>query len=183
MAWTSPKTWVNDEPLTAADLNAQLSGNIAFLSQLLNSYTLLRDEKATLSYGGTFTGGGWRTRALNTKYGDAQGNVTLGGNQFTLAPGTYYIHAQAPAAEVDQHKLNLHNMTDNVSMMVGSNAYASSTNAGQSTATLQAFFTITGTKTFELQHYCLTTCATYGFGQRAAWGTEIYAVVEIWRVK
>lgn len=183
MAWTSPKTWVNDEPLTAADLNAQLSGNIAFLSQLMTSYTLLRDEKAAVTQGGTFTGGAWRTRTLNTKYGDAQGNVTLGGNQFTLVPGTYYIRAQAPAAEVDEHKLNLHNITDNVSMRVGNNAFASSTNNGQSTATLEAFFTITQAKTFELQHYCLTTCATYGFGRRVSWGEEVYAAVEIWRVK
>ncbi|MCA9888054.1 MAG: hypothetical protein KC546_06770, partial [Anaerolineae bacterium] len=66
---------------------------------------------------------------------------------------------------------------------VGPNAYASSANAAQTTATLQAFFTITSAKTFELQHYALTTSATFGFGQRAAWGTEVYAVVEIWRVK
>lgn len=183
MSWTSPKTWVNDEPLTAADLNAQVSGNISFLSQLLNSYTLLRDEKSGFVEGGTFTGGAWRTRTLNAKHGDAMGNVTLGGNQFTLAPGTYLVRAKAPAAEVDRHKLNLQNITDNVSYMIGSNAYASATYAGQSDATLSAFFTIAAAKTFELQHYAQTTRATYGFGRYVAYGAEVYATVEIWRLK
>lgn len=183
MSWTAPKTWINDEPLTAADLNAQVSNNVDYLSQLLNSYTLLRDEKTGGVNGGTFTAGGWRTRDINVKIGDAMGNVTLGSNQFTLAAGTYFLHASAPAAAVDRHKINLYNLTDNYAFRVGDNAYASSVYDAQTNARLSTFLTITAPKVIELQHYAQTTCATYGFGRTVAYGTEVYTSIEIWRLK
>ena len=147
-------------------------------------YAKLSDTKAANTNGGTFTASAWRTRDLNTEDSDADGIVSISSNQFTLQAGTYRIYASAPAYAVDRHKAKLRNTSDSSDTIIGTTEFVG-TAAGtpQTRSIVNGQFTIASAKTFEIQHYCTTTCTTNGFGVAANVGvSEVYTVVEIWKV-
>jgi len=147
-------------------------------------YVLLQDQKSAGTAGGTFTSGAWRTRDLNTEVADTGGHCSLSSNQFTLAAGTYRIKAHAPAYACSLNQLKLRNTSDGTDTVIGGGEYAEPTYFNQAQAMLEGRFTIASSKTFELQHRCLTTRATDGFGNAGNFGvTEVYAVVELWKEK
>lgn len=124
--------------------------------------TVIQDKKTNGTDAGTFTTGAWRTRALN----DVPVNelsITPSGNQFTLTAGTYEVTASAPAMEVGNHAIRLRNVTDSTTTAVGTLAYSRVTSS-QTTSCLSTKFTIAGSKTYEIQHYCQSTVATHGLG-------------------
>ena len=148
---------------------------------LFNAYALLRDEKAAGTDAGTFTNGAWRTRELNTESFDPDGIVKLAANQFTLAAGTYFIVARAPAFAVRSHTAKLRDITAGADAIIGS---VESTSASFDTTTS----IVTGrvspavSTVYELQHQCMNTIATNGLGLAANFSVvEIYSEVLIWR--
>ncbi len=145
-------------------------------------YILIRDEKSSGTAGGTFTLGDWRTRDLNTIVQDETGNVTLSSNQFTLPAGTYRFLAVAPARIVNVHKLRLQNTTDATTVEEGVNTIAHVADSGTTNAWVTREFTITASKTFELQHRSTATQATDGFGVATSFGVEVYATIELVKV-
>lgn len=159
---------------------------LANILALFNSnYLQYRDQKAQNTAGGTFTSGAWQTRDLTTEVSDVGGFGALSSNQITLAAGTYLIRASAPGWKVNRHQLRLQNVTDASTVLIGQGTYTFDNGAGdgsQSLATLQGLFTIAASKALELQHQCQTTVATKGFGVEANFTTEVYAVVELWKI-
>lgn len=145
-------------------------------------YVLLQDQKAQNTAGGTFTSGAWRTRDLNTEVTDTANNCSLASNQFTLQPGTYRIKASAPGYLVNAHQAKLRNITDGSDVLLGTSEYAHGSYALTIRSWVAGQFTITAAKTFELQHQCGTSQSTTGLGQPANLTTEIYSVVELWKV-
>lgn len=150
-------------------------------------YINLQDRKTSGTSGGTFTSGAWRTRVLNTIVADDTGEVTLSSNQFTLPAGTYQIYAIAPAYNCSRNSTRLRNITDGSNTLIGTGAYTVDTTANVTgIATVTGKFTISASKTFELQHRCATTSEDDGFGANMGGGfavdTEIYSVVEVWKV-
>ena len=147
-------------------------------------YAKLSDTKAANTNGGTFTASAWRTRDLNTEDSDADGIVSISSNQFTLQAGTYRIYASAPAYAVDRHKAKLRNTSDSSDTIIGTTEFTGTASGSPATRSIVAGeFTISAQKTFEIQHYCTTTCTTNGFGVAANVGvSEVYTVVEIWKV-
>jgi hypothetical protein len=144
-------------------------------------YVHLREQQASGTHGGTFTSGAWRTRTLNTEVTDTGGNCSLASNQFTLSAGTYRVRAYAPGKNVDRHRIRLQNVTDGTTVILGQNADAPNAAAGTSAALLVGRFTIAAGKALEIQHQCLTTVATFGFGFTTGWDVEVYTVVELWK--
>ena len=144
------------------------------------SFTQLADLKADTTNGGTFTKDAWQTRVLNTIEVDDIG-VTLSSNQFILPAGSYEIFAYLPAHLVDRHQGRLQNISDTATTLVGSSKH---TDGGHTVySTVSGRFTITGAKTFELQHYCQTTQATNGFGVPGSFAEgERYTTVRLWKV-
>lgn len=162
----------------SATINAPLSELDAAISAVPRlEFAILRDQKTAGTNGGTFTQDAWQTRTLNTEHLDTGGIVSLSANQFTLQAGKYLIRASAPAFGVTNHQLRLQNMTDTTTDLVGQTG-ESDTDV-QTTAHLVGYLDISAQKTFELQHYCLTTKAGDGFGQAMGITTELYATVEI----
>lgn len=158
------------------------SSNLFTIGRNKPAYIHLREEQTSGTNGGTFTSGAWRTRVLNTTVVDETGAVTLSSNQFTLPAGAYRIMAQAPAFEVAGNKLRLQNITDSSTTLFGTSANMNVTVSGDVLANLFGTFTITASKTFELQHYASTTAATYGLGFASGVGiNEVYA--EVWLEK
>ena len=119
----------------------------------------------------------------NTEDNDSGSNCTLAANQITLAAGTYRVQATAPAYNVDQHQIQLQNITDGTTAVLGQNANAvyDATYPTQTCAHLSGEFTIASAKTFELQHKCNRAIAN-GLGTPTAWGDEVYTVVELNKV-
>jgi hypothetical protein len=142
-------------------------------------YILLQDQKPSGTNGGNFEQDDWRTRDLNTKVIDTHNLCTLSSNQITLPSGTYRIKAKCPAWLVAANKAKLRNITDSSDEIIGLTAR---NNGCFNYAKIHGQFTITSTKTFEIQHRCSFT-RPEGFGLNANFGViEIYSQVEIWRL-
>jgi hypothetical protein len=148
-------------------------------------YILIMDEKASGTDGGTFTSGAWRTRDLNTEVVDVPGAASVASNQITLVAGTYRLHAFAPAHHVNQHKVRFQNVTDGVTVAVGTSGFSNGTYGDDTFSVVVARVTISTTKTFELQHICQTTFSGNGLGTNGGANTgsvvERYAVVELFK--
>lgn len=164
---------------TLTNCTGLLASNLSSISSI---YVLLQDQEAQNTAGGTFSSGAWRTRVLNTEVSDVGGLCSLASNQFTLTAGTYLIAAIAPANGCNQHQLRLQNVTDTTTVLTGQSMYTVSTTNNQSVAHLRGIFTIGASKALELQHQCQTTQLTTGFGLAANFTTEVYAIVELWKI-
>lgn len=145
------------------------------------TYALIRDDKTSGVDGGTFNSGAWRTRDLNTEI-DPGGIVSLSSNQFTLGAGTYRIYARAPAYKVNQHRIQIYNVTDASALIVGPNARNGQGDVTQTDAVVSYVFSIAGTKAFEIQHQCSFSRSSDGFGTANTFATEVYTTVEIWKL-
>lgn len=163
-------------------LFAVVSGTTAFINS--SKYINIQDQKASGTNGGTFTAGAWRTRDLNTIVVDETGLVSVGTNQITLPAGTYRIVVSCPALQVNRNLVRLQNITDAITLLFGQNAFSGASPDNTSVlAILRGKFTITATKTIEVQHIAETTYATYGFGVACGFGgVEVYTTVELWKV-
>jgi len=144
----------------------------------------IKDVKAANTAGGTFTSGSFQTRTLNNIV-DPTGIVTsLTSNQFTLPAGTYDTEAVSTAFRVDRHKAKLRNVTDSTDVLIGSSEYSLNTDSVTNSSAIRGRFTITSSKTFELQHRCDTTHSTNGFGIPSNFGVdEVYAQIKLTRIE
>ena len=150
----------------------------------LGSFAHLRDEKTAGTTGGTFTGGAWQTRDLNTIKSDVDGIIgSLTASEFTLDAGDYFIYARVPGFAVDRHRARLYNVSDSAVVLYGSSKFGpNSSNAGEDSEIIGSF-TLSGTKTLRIEHYADTTKTTYGYGVEHNHGhPEVYTEVWILRV-
>jgi hypothetical protein len=125
---------------------------------------LYNEQQTDGTDGGTFTADTWQTRLLNTEVLDAGGHGSLASNQITLAAGTYEVWAWAVAHRVEYHKTRLYNITDSATILVGTAAYATAGNVGNSTSHILGQFVLAASKAIALQHLCSDTKSTDGFG-------------------
>ena len=142
----------------------------------------INDQKA--APGGTFTSGAWRTRDLNTTVSDTEGLTSLAANVITIEQGTYEVIAWCPAYRVNGHVCRLQNVTDASTLISGINAFASSSATGDVTySVLHGRISIpSGGRDLELQHQCVTTKVTNGFGGTVGVApTEVYSSIQFKR--
>jgi hypothetical protein len=144
-------------------------------------YWNIVDQKASGTAAGTFAGGGWRTRDLNTTIGsNTITGSSLSSNQFTLPAGTYRIFASAPTYAVNSHKAKLRNITDSTDTLIGTSERSDQTYNGATRSFVSGTFTIASQKTFELQHRC---SSDQNFGYASSFSVnEIYSTVELWKL-
>ena len=157
---------------------------IEFGANIVGSAPLLhvQEEQTSGTNPGTFTSGAWRTRILNTVKTNEIIGASLASSQVTLPVGTYWAEWSASAYAVNSHQTKLANATDVTDIEPGSSE-KSHTSDGSPTRSLGcARFTLAGIKAIELQHRCATTNATDGFGLPSSFGTEVYAILKIWKV-
>lgn len=151
-------------------------------------YIIIREEQPSGTIGGTFTAGAWRTRILNTIAHDDTGEVTLSSNQFVLPAGTYRIVASLPVYAVWRHTGRLQNITDSEMTLQSIPGMAHATYGGTERSIIAGTFTISASKTFEIQHYCDGTKAVDGLGTANVAGqggsplVNIYTNVELWKI-
>lgn len=149
---------------------------------LYSAYLCFRDEKATGTNGGTFTSGAWQTRDLNTEHADTGNHASLASNQITLAAGTYRALIHCPGFMVNWHQARLQDVTNTVTLLVGTPQYNSAGNTyAQTTSVVAGRFTLAAPAVLEVQHRSAATRATDGFGRAASFTTEIYTIAEFFK--
>ncbi len=157
------------------------SGNKSLLSK---EYAVFEESLSAGSNAGTFNNGAWVTRSINTTQTLFGNSVSRSGSTFTLTAGTYKIVASATAHAVDGHQTRFYNITDNSIDLVGTSAFSGSADDNNSLSFIDGFITISSTKSFSLQHSCITSKATDGLGKRSNLGnSEYYARVYIEKIK
>jgi hypothetical protein len=144
----------------------------------------VRDEKASGTQGGSFTGGAWATRDLNTASTNEITGASLASNQITLPAGTYDIEASCPGIALNTQKAQIYNTTDAATTLIGESSYADSAANHAIRCNVRGRFTLAGTKVLELRHYGQTSKATNGLGiaNSITGFVEVYADVRIWKV-
>lgn len=143
-----------------------------------------QDQKAQGTDGGTFTQSAWQTRVLNTSLSTGISGSSLSSNQISLPAGTYYVEAIAPGFICGRHKARLYNVTDSAVLLAGTSEISGTGDAITSFSKVSGRFTLSGTKTIALEHYCLSTRSTDGFGAstNVPSTVEVYSDIKIWKV-
>jgi hypothetical protein len=128
--------------------------------------------------------GVWNQRNLNTEVFDTGNFVSLSSNQFTLIAGTYLIKWSAPAFDVSHHQSRLYNSTDSAVVDYGTMEDAG-TDDEQTRSFGVARVTITGSKTFKIEHAFryVASNSTRSLGSAGGmnWSVPIYTTVEIYK--
>ena len=174
---------IQDPTNSNTALTIDSSGQVSVTKPLSGSTSVafIADEKANTVEGGTFSSGAWRTRDLNTEVFDPDGIVSISSNQFTLGAGTYLLQVKAPAYRVGRNRARVYNVTDSVEEGISNSAFEDTDNDGTSLIEITALVTPTSSKTYEIQHRCLVSQSTYGFGVASdiGSGNERYTTVFI----
>lgn len=150
-------------------------------------YIQLRHIEAPGVNGGLSVSNAWTTRKLNTKSFDEEENCSLSENQFTLAAGTYDIDASSFFYLTGNTKIRLRNITDSVTTIVGNSELfptAESISTG-AISILRGRFTISSTKTFELQYFSSFRSENddgLGFPVGDGEEVEVYANVILYKI-
>lgn len=122
----------------------------------------------TTSQGGTFSAGAWRTRQLNA-VADNGLNIQVANNRMTMDAGVYYVEGWAACQGVRANVLKLINVTTNQDLLIGPSVMSSVT---ENPADVQAntytpidgYFVLESQAAVQLQHLCLVTKSSNGFG-------------------
>jgi hypothetical protein len=176
----SAGVWATSGKIDIQDATAV--SHAATLKQARGDYICIQDQKAANTDGGTATTGSWATRDLNTEVVDTGNHATVASNQISLLAGTYRFKATVPGFATNEFKSRLRNITDSSTLLVGSNSYGAAASFASALSVIEGRFTISGTKTLEIQYRCGATQATNGLGVKANYGeVEVYTSVELWR--
>ena len=145
---------------------------------------IVQDEKSSGTDGGTFTSGAWQQRTLNTVSTNTITGASLSSNQITLPAGTYYAKWSAPAFDVSEHQTRFVSTPTATITLYGTSELASAADSITTRSEGTAIFTIAAETDFQLEHRCAATASNDGFGNSNSFGnTQVYSIVEIWKVR
>ena len=176
MATASATTIPTSESVKAyAD---SVAGSDSFASNIYH----VRHQVASGTDGGTATGGGWRTRTINTEVTDDI-TATLSSNQITLPAGDYWCEIWASAIDVQGHKLRLRNVTAGSTVLVGFSNGTQTSSSLDEVGIIRGKFTIAGSQALEIQSYPINSTSTIGFGRALSTGeVEVYVDAVFWKI-
>jgi len=150
-----------------------------------NNFIHIQDQKVSGSAPQSISSG-WNTRELNTILTNTISLASLSSNQFTLAPGKYFIEGLSTAMMVNANKNALYNVTDTSYDIIGINQFTrKNEDVYDAMATTNASFSgiveITSTKVFELRHY-IQSDYNFGSATNISGIVEVYSDIKIWKV-
>jgi hypothetical protein len=144
-------------------------------------YIVIQEEKSS----GTFPTGScvnnvWVQRAVNALAVDTTGLASVGLGTFVLPAGIYRTRIKVPGGGgANNFRGRLFNTTDNSIILTGSSESGGAATSGNSWITGR--FTLSSSKTLEIDQVCsVTNAATFGF-PTAVGVNEIYTVAEFWK--
>lgn len=157
MAWTTPRTWVTGEIVTAALMNLHVRDNLNWIYDRRQEFAIYRYQVASGTGAVNITNLSWQTVPLNTEVTDTASLGTLASNQVSLTAGTYHFSAFCYAGAAGQGKLRLRNITGGATLWVGQSEVC-----GTKPVYMEGYFTIGSTTTIELQSWLTVASGTAG---------------------
>jgi len=144
---------------------------------------IFNETQASATNGGSSVATTFTKRVLNTTVVNNITGCSIASSVITLPAGSYVVTASAPCYESNLFKIRLQNTTDSTTAALGTSEYEGSS-AVQTRGILSGYFTITGNKNFELQHYVQTARANLGFGNPTSIASvsEVYSTIQIDKV-
>lgn len=146
----------------------------------------VEDEKTAGTDGGSASPGSYITRDLNTIRKNTITGASVTSNVITLPAGIYRVFGGATGYDTGAHKARLRNTTDNITLIVGTNGSSDQTQPNSIESVIRGEFTLTVTKTIELQHRVAATAsptASETLGRAANLGEpEVYSTLLIEKV-
>lgn len=159
----------------------------------------LSDQKSSGTNGGDATSGSYLPRIVNVLNGDTSfisldtesGAKTVGVDgdttRFILNAGTYDFDAVSPAYLIGGYKIKLYNITDSsdVPDLLGNSTICGGAGSDTSVTFSRVYgeFTITSSKTFEIQYRSAVSKGTNGLGGAISFGdNEIYTQAKIIKI-
>ena len=120
---------------------------------------------------------------MNHEQADIASIASVSSNQITLAAGTYRCRISTGCRLCNRYQSRLRNITDAVTLLVGTNAYCPSTEAGTTACSvITGCFTLWSQKTLEIQYQCEMTVADEGYAITVSYGEDqVLATAEFWR--
>lgn len=182
-----PISYPSPDPEIYADLqlwnrsSAGMGGNTGISDAVDGSYIHLQGQQASGVDGADPAATTWNTLEISNEVEDIRDECTLAANQFTLVAGTYFVRAFSPTYAAGFTRLRLRNITDDETTVLGVSQYSANELDVGTLVALQGRFTITETKTFELQHYTQNGIHL-GLGAVGEGEVEIYADIELRRL-
>jgi hypothetical protein len=162
-----------------------MSGNQGFLgwSQVSGTtpYINVQDQKPSGTAGGGTTTGSWLTHTLNTVVEDTASISSLAANQLTLPPGRYRARFVVVGFATGVHQARLQNITSGATLVTGTNCVTNTAINASDASEGAGTFKLYVQSVLELQQRVATSRGIDGFGSPTSWGTEVYAVLEVWK--
>jgi hypothetical protein len=140
---------------------------------------IFNETQAQGTNGGTYTTGSWATRVLNTTVYNNITSASLATNAVSLPAGTYYMSASAGMFYTTETQLRIYNNTDSANVALSQIGYMGATTDALTMQSATAIVTITGTKSFIVQHRGARTSATQGLGIGCSWDQSVFATFTI----
>jgi len=188
------RAYVGDGVVVGSPVGADKGGGTINALALYQNGAAMQPKISYAKYSftvGSGTGGGntvattWTTLALNTEDNDADGIGALSGNQVTLGAGTYRIRAWCVfqcVSAAHNVKLRLQNITDGTTPIIGGNLAENEGIPNTGNCSLEGEFTLPGSKALALQYWA-SAANTGGLGPAVGAGvSEVYRVIELWKV-
>lgn len=147
-----------------------------------STFAIFNETQASGTAGGASVQTTYTKRTFNTTVVNNIG-ATLTSSVIALVAGTYRVFAISPHFNSNAVALRLRNTTDSTTTISGPNNYSLS--ASGCYTELDGYFTITGTKNFEVQYYQTgAAVATNGLGVQlsSAGVSEIYGQITIEKI-
>ena len=144
---------------------------------------IFNETQASGTNGGGSTATTWTKRTLNTTVVNNISGASISASVITLGAGSYVVTASAPTYEPTVFRIRLQNTTDSTTAALGTSEYNLSS-AAQGRAFVSGYFTITGSKNFEVQNYVSVARANVGFGNPSSIASisEVYTTIQIDKV-
>lgn len=166
-------------------IESGVSGISGVTDNYVYNYIYLADVKNSGVGGGTFSGGSWITRDINTEISDSGSLCSISANVITLQDGLYSCNISCPAIGVGSHMSRLYNNSDSSVLLSGTMEYAG--NFSSRSNIIGRFSIAGGTgKLISIQHLCQSTVIGSGFGSGSSLNdsdlNNIYTIAEFSKI-
>ena len=155
----------------------------ATVGPITTTYAIFNETQANGTNGGTATSGSMQKRTLNTTVVNTISGCSIASSVITLPAGTYFVQASQPLYRTAQSVTRFRNTTDSTTPIDGMTMYMASANEMYGACLTVGYFTIAGSKNFELQYQVASTITNNGLGVTASLGfSEVYGQISITKV-